>query len=87
MDQIRFGHIGGNLRALAATVGIGGIITMGAICVAHPTSFVGTESDNWTAANNVTLVPKVRVQPSFQPKVIVDRCSLATMHMRMHHNC
>jgi hypothetical protein len=87
MDHTSFRHLGGNLKALAATVGIGGIITMGAISVAHPTSSVGTDSDNWTAANNVTLAPKVRVQPSFQPQVIVDRCSLTTLHMRMHHNC
>ena len=87
MDHTSFRHLGGNLKALAATVGIGGIITMGAISVVGPTSSVGTDSDNWTAEHNLTLVPGIRAQSSFEPQVIVDRCALATIHMRMHHNC
>jgi hypothetical protein len=87
MDHTSFRHLGGNLKALAATVGIGGIITMGAISVAGPTSSIGTDSDNWMAESNLTLAPKVRERPSFEPQVIVDRCNLTTIHMRMHHNC
>jgi len=60
--------------------GIGGMITMGVVSVAHPTNSVGTNSDNWTAEHNLTLVPQIRAHPSFEPKVIVDRCALATLH-------
>ncbi|MBB5166882.1 hypothetical protein [Mycobacterium sp. AZCC_0083] len=87
MDHTNFHHLGGNFKSLAAIVGIAGIVTMGAISVAGPTSSVGTDSDNWMAESNLTLAPKVREQPSFDPQVIVDKCSMATLHMRMHHNC
>jgi hypothetical protein len=87
MDHMSLHRLRGNLKAIAAAVGIGGMITMGAVSVAHPTSSVGTNSDKWTAEHNLTLAPEIRAQPSFEPQVIVDRCALTTIHMRMHHNC
>jgi hypothetical protein len=87
MDHTNFHRLRRDMKALAAAVGIGGMITMGVVSVAHPTTSVGTNSDNWTAEHNLTLVPEIRAQPPFEPKVIVDRCALATIHMRMHHNC
>ena len=87
MDHTSFRHLGGNLKALAAAVGIGGIITMGAVTLAHPTGSVGSNSNNWTAAQNVTLAPAIREQPSFTPQYIIDLCDLTTDHMRMHRNC
>lgn len=87
MDPLNLRRRSRGLKAASGAIGIGAIIVMGAVTVAHPTSAVGTSSDRWTAEQNVTLVPAIRAQPSFRPQYIVDPCDWATDHMRMHHNC
>lgn len=87
MDQIRFGRLRRNVKALSAALGVGVLITMGAIPLAYPTSGVGTSSDSWKANTVVTLIPATRTRPSSRPQYIVDPCYWATGHQRAHNNC
>ena len=52
MDQIRFGRLRRNVKALSAALGVGVLITMGAIPLAYPTSGVGT---SWIAGRQTLL--------------------------------
>jgi hypothetical protein len=87
MNQISFHCLRGNVKALSAALGVGVLITMGAVTLAYPTSAVGTRSDSWKADTAVTLIPATRTQPSSKPQYIVDPCYWATWHMQMHDNC
>ena len=64
MDQRSRHRLRGNRKALSAALGVGVLITMGALTLAHPTSAVGTSSDSWKADTAVTLIPATRTQPS-----------------------
>ena len=86
MDHMGFHRLRGNLTVVSAALGVGALITMGALTVALPSTAVGTSPNRWTADANVTLVPEIRARPSFRPQYIVDPCDWATDHMRMHHN-
>lgn len=76
-----------SLKTLSGALGVGVLLTMGGVTVAHPSSAVGTVQERWTADPNLTLVPVTREQPSSRPQYVVNRCAWATDHMRMHHNC
>jgi hypothetical protein len=77
----------GNVKVLSAALGVGVLITMGAVTVAYPTSAIGTSSDSWKADTAVTLIPATRTQPSSRPQYIVDPCYWATWHQQLHNNC
>ena len=87
MDPMNSHRLRGNWKALSAALGIGVLITMGAVTLASPAMEAGTSSDSWTAEANVTLIPSTRAQPSFAPKVIADRCRWASGHARAHGVC
>jgi hypothetical protein len=87
MDQRNFHRLRGNWKALSAALGVGVLITMGALTLAHPISAVGTSSDSWKADTAVTLIPATRTQPSSGPQYLVDPCYWATPHMQLHNNC
>jgi hypothetical protein len=87
MDHISFGRLRGTVKALSAALGVGVLITMGAVTVAYPTSAIGTSSDSWKADTAVTLIPATRTQPSSRPQYIVDPCYWATWHQQLHNNC
>ena len=87
MIQTSFDRLRGNLKALSAALGVGVLIAMGAVTLAHPTIAVGTSSDSWKADTAVTLIPATRTQPSSRPQYIVDPCYWATWHQQLHDNC
>jgi len=64
MDHTSFRHLGGNLKALAAAVGIGGIITMGAVTLAHPTGAVGSNSSSRSSSTSAGLTTTAYTAPS-----------------------
>ena len=69
MNPINSHRPRGNCKALSATLGVGVLITMGALTLAHPTSAFGTSSDSWKADTAITL-------PSAAPKVETSPCDL-----------
>jgi hypothetical protein len=87
MDQTSRHRLRGNLKALSAALGVGVLITMGAITLTYQTSSVGTSSDDWKADTGLTLIPATRTQPSSGPQYLVDPCYWATPHMQLHNNC
>ena len=87
MDHMNFHRLRGDLKALSAALGIGGLITMGAVTVAHPTMAAGTSSDIWTAELISRWFRRHVCSPLPRPQYIVDRCAWATGHHRAHNNC
>jgi hypothetical protein len=87
MDQIGFHRLRGNVKALSAALGVGVLVTMGAVTLAYPSSAIGTSSDSWKADTAITLIPATRTQPSSTPQYIVYPCYWATWHMMLHANC
>jgi hypothetical protein len=87
MNPMDVHRLRGNWKALSAALGVGVLITMGAVSLAHPTMEVGAPLNSWMADTNVTLVPATRVQPSFAPKLIADPCTWAAPHARAHGLC
>ena len=77
----------GNWKALSAALGVGVLVTMGAVTLAHPTMEAGTSSGGWKAEANITLIPATREVPSFAPTLIADPCTWAAPHARAHHLC
>jgi len=55
MDHTNLRRLRGNLKALAAAVGVGVLITMAALTLTYQTSAVGTSSDNWKADTTLTV--------------------------------
>ena len=66
MDHTNLCRLRGNLKALAAAVGVGVLITMAALTLTYQTSAVGTSSDNWKADTTLT-VTSPPAPPSFAP--------------------
>lgn len=62
MDHTNLRRLRGNLKALAAAVGV--LITMAALTLTYQTSAVGTSSDNWKADTTLT-VTSPPAPPSF----------------------
>jgi hypothetical protein len=87
MGPMNFHRLRGNWKAMSAALGVGVLVTMGAVTLAHPTSAVGTSSDSWNAVASVTLIPASRALPSFAPTLIADPCTWAAPHARAHHVC
>jgi hypothetical protein len=87
MGPMNFHRLRGNWKALSAALGVGVLITMGAVTLAYPINAVGTSSDSWKAEASITLIPATRVLPSFAPKVIADPCRWAHPHAVAHGNC
>ena len=87
MAPTNYHRLRGNWKALSAALGVGVLITMGAVTLAHPTMEVGSPPDSWTAEPNITLIPATRVLPSFAPTLIADPCTRAAPHARAHHVC
>jgi hypothetical protein len=84
---MNFHRLRGNWKALSAALGVGVLVTMGAVTLAHPTMEADTSSDSWKAEANITLIPATRVLPSFAPTLIADPCTWAAPHARAHHLC
>ena len=87
MDPMNFHRLRSNWKALSAALGVGVLITMGAVTLASPAMEAGTSSGSWTAEANITLIPSTRAHPSSRPQYIVDPCYWATGHQRAHNNC
>ena len=79
MDQMSFGRLRGNLKALSAALGVGVLITMGALTLTDQTSSVGTSSDTWKADTRITVTPSP-VPPSAAPKVETSYCDNNSPH-------
>jgi hypothetical protein len=87
MELMNLHRLGGSVKVLSAALGVGVLVTMGAVTLADPSSAVGTPSDSWKADTAVTLIPATRTQPSSRPQYIVDPCYWATAHQQLHNNC
>ena len=79
MDPKNFHRLRGNWKALSAALGVGVLITMGAVTLAHPTMEVGTSSDSWKADTTITLTPSP-VRASVAPKVKTSPCDFKSPH-------
>jgi hypothetical protein len=79
MDSNRIHRVRSNLKALAATVGVGVLITMGVVTLTHQTASVGTNSDDWKADTTLTLTspPPLR---SFAPTIKSAYCKDHSPH-------
>jgi hypothetical protein len=73
MDHMSLHRLRGNLKAIAATVGVGVLITMGALTLTPQTSAVGTSSDNWKADTTLTVTAPPP-PPSFGPTLKSAYC-------------
>lgn len=73
MDHTNLRRLRGNLKALAAAVGVGVLITMAALTLTYQTSAVGTSSDNWKADTTLT-VTSPPAPPSFAPTLKSTYC-------------
>jgi hypothetical protein len=73
MDHTNLRRLRGNLKALAAAVGVGVLITMAALTLTYQTNAVGTSSDNWKADTTLT-VTSPPAPPSFAPKLKSAYC-------------
>jgi hypothetical protein len=79
MNPMNFHRLRGNWKALSAALGVGVLVTMGAVTLAYPISVVGTSSDSWKAEATITLTPSA-APPSFAPKVKTSPCDFKSPH-------
>jgi hypothetical protein len=79
MDHTNFRRLRGNLKALAAAVGVGVLITMAALTLTYQTSAVGTSSDNWKADTTLTVTPPPAPR-SFAPTLKSAYCKDHSPH-------
>jgi hypothetical protein len=73
MDTNSIHRVRSNLKALAATVGVGVLITMGVVTLTHQTTSVGTNSDNWKADTTLTVTSPPPL-PSVAPTIKSAYC-------------
>jgi hypothetical protein len=73
MDKNNLYRLRSNLKALAAAVGVGVLVTMGALTLTHQTSAVGTSSDNWKADTTLTVTSPPPL-PSVAPTIKSAYC-------------
>jgi hypothetical protein len=57
MAPMNYHRLRGNWKAHSAALGVGVLITMGAVTLSYPISAIGTSSDSWTADATNTLTP------------------------------
>jgi hypothetical protein len=86
MSQISSGRRRGNAKAVSAALGVGVLITMGALTFSHRAGAVDPSSESWTADTSVTFIPVTRTQTSSTPQYIVNPCDWATWHVQVHHD-
>jgi hypothetical protein len=79
MDQMRFGRLGGNVKALSAALGVGVLITMGALTLTSQTSSVGTSSDSAKADTRITVTAPP-MPPSVAPTHKASYCDNNSPH-------
>lgn len=75
MDQMSFGCRRGNVKALSAALGVGVLITMGALTLTNQTSSVGTSSDSAKEDTRITVT-----SPSFAPTHTASYCDDDSPH-------
>jgi hypothetical protein len=73
MNPMNYHRLRGNRKAMSAALGVGVLITMGAVTLADPTMEAGTPSDSWKADTAITLTPSL-VPPSVAPKIKTSPC-------------
>jgi len=81
MDQMSFGRLRGKLKALSAALGVGVLITMGALTLTDQTSSVGTSSDSAKTDTRIT-VTSPPMPPSFAPTDKASYCDNDSPHAR-----
>src|SRR5262245_29693934 len=79
MDQKSSHRRRGNVKAFSAALGVGVLITMGALTLTQPTSAVGTSSDNWKADTTRTVTP-TPMPPFFAPTHKASYCQNHSPH-------
>ena len=79
MNPMNFHRLPGNSKALSAALGVGVLITMGALTLAYPISAIGTSSGNWKADTTITVTPSPP-PPSVAPKVKTSPCEFKSPH-------
>jgi hypothetical protein len=80
MDPMNCHRIRGNWKALSAALGVGVLITMGAVTLAYPISAIGTSPDSWKADTRITLTPSP-APASVAPKVKASPCDDKSPHV------
>jgi hypothetical protein len=86
MDPMNFHRLRGNWKTLSAALGVGVLITMGAVTVGCPIGAIGTSSDNWKADTTTTLMPS-DVPTKFEPKAGMSLCDFESPHHRVLRGC
>jgi hypothetical protein len=79
MDQSSFGHLRGNVKALSAALGVGVLITMGALTLTSQTSSVGTRSDIAKTDTVITMTAPP-MSPSVAPTLKASYCDNDSPH-------
>jgi hypothetical protein len=79
MDQLSFGRLGGTVKALSAALGVGVLITMGALTLTSQTSSVGTSSDSAKADTRITVTAPP-APPSVAPTHKASYCDNNSPH-------
>ncbi len=84
MSESTLGRLLCDAKTLSAGLGIGVLVTMGALTLSNQTSSVSSES--WRADTSVTFIPVTRTRSSATPQYITDPCDWATWHVQVHHD-
>ena len=79
MDNNSIHRVRSNLKALAATVGVGVLVTMGVVTLTHQAASVGTNLDNWKADTTLTVTSPPPL-PSFAPTIKSAYCKDHSPH-------
>jgi hypothetical protein len=79
MNPMNFHRLRGNWKALSAALGVGVLITMGAVTLAYSTIEVGTTFDSWKADSTITVTPSP-APASIAPKVKTSQCDFESPH-------
>jgi hypothetical protein len=79
MDHMSCHRFRGNVKALSAALGVGVLITMGALTLTSQTSSVGTSSDSAKADTRIT-VTSPPAQPTAAPTHKASYCDNNSPH-------
>ena len=83
MNPMNYHRLRGNRKALSAALGVGVLITMGALTLSYPTMEVGTPSDSWKADTTITLTQPA-APSSVAPKDKTSPCDFKDPHARLY---
>ena len=79
IDQMNFDRLRGNVKTLSAALGVGVVITMGALTFTYQAGSGGTSSETWKADTTTTLTPSAAPR-SVAPTLKASFCENDSPH-------